>query len=542
MKCRNCPGNCREVCSFVEYSPIFVEYRIKIVEYRSEFVEFRPKIVEFHQKFVEYDPNFAGGDKMTSEIQVYHLFIDGEWVTTTEYTDVKDKYTGETIAKIAKATKNDVDRAVTAAERTFKTQKLTPFERYEILLKTAELMEQRREQLEYSLVQEVGKTRKDARGELDRAISTFRIAAEEGKRIVGEMVPLQGSPGSENRLGFTIRVPKGVIGAITPFNYPLLLGAHKIAPALAAGNTIVLKPATSTPLASFHLLQLLHDAGLPKGFIQIVTGSGSEVGDWLLEDKRIAMYTFTGSSEVGLSIKAKSGMRPVALELGNNSPNIVHEDADLTLAAEQTARRSFHNAGQACIAVQRIYVQENVLQEFTQRYLDIVKTLKVGDPKEADTDVGPMIDEREALRSEVWVNEAVEAGATLLFGGKREGALFYPTVLTDVKPDMKVVCKEVFAPIVTIIPYRNINEAIELANDSDYGLQAGIFTKNLNVALKASRELEYGGVIVNDASTYRNDVMPYGGVKNSGVGREGPRYSIEELTEERMVVLNLMEG
>lgn len=476
---------------------------------------------------------------MTKEIPVYHLFIDGEWVPTEEYTDVQDKFTGEAIAKIAKATQTHVNQAVTAAQKTFKENKLTAYQRYEILLKTAELMEQRREILEYSLVQEVGKTVKDARGELDRAISTFRISAEEGKRIAGEMVPLQGVPGSENRLGFTIRIPKGVIGAITPFNYPLLLGAHKIAPALAAGNTIVLKPATITPIASFHLLNLLHEAGLPKGYLQVITGSGKDVGDWLLADERIAMYTFTGSSEVGASIKAKSGMRPVALELGNNSPNIVHEDADLSLAAEQTARRSFHNAGQACIAVQRIYVQENVLNEFTQRYLNVVKELKVGDPKDPDTDVGPMIEEREAYRSEEWVKEAVAAGAKLLFGGKREGSLFYPTVLTNVTPEMKVVCKEVFAPIVTIISYKNIDEAIHLANQSDYGLQAGIFTKDLNLALKATRELEYGGVIVNDVSTYRNDVMPYGGVKNSGLGKEGPRYAIEEMTEERMVVINL---
>lgn len=476
---------------------------------------------------------------MATEIPVYHLLIDGEWVVTDEYTDVHDKYTGETIAKIAKATKSHIDLAVTAAQKSFKENRLSAFRRYEILLKTAELMEQRREHLEYSLVQEVGKTVKDAKGELDRAISTFRISAEEGKRIAGEMVPLQGVPGSENRLGFTIRVPKGVIGAITPFNYPLLLGAHKIAPALAAGNTVVLKPATVTPIASFHLVNLLHEAGLPKSCVQVITGSGKDVGDWLLADQRIAMYTFTGSSEVGASIKAKSGLRPVALELGNNSPNIIHDDADLALAAEQTARRSFHNAGQACIAVQRIYVHQNVLDEFTNRYLTIVRELKVGNPKDPETDVGPMIEEREARRSEEWVQEAVAAGAKLLFGGRREGALFYPTVLTNVSPEMKVVCREVFAPIVTIIPYQTIDEAIALANQSEYGLQAGIFTRDINIALKASRELEYGGVIVNDVSTYRNDVMPYGGVKNSGLGKEGPRYAIEEMTEERMVVLNL---
>jgi acyl-CoA reductase-like NAD-dependent aldehyde dehydrogenase len=476
---------------------------------------------------------------MAKEIPVFHLFINGEWVKTDDYTDVQDKYTGETIAKIAKAEKSHVDQAVTAAQKTFKEDKLTAFQRYEILLKTAELMEQRRELLEYSLVQEVGKTVKDAKGELDRAISTFRISAEEGKRIAGEMVPLQGVPGSENRLGFTIRVPKGVIAAITPFNYPLLLGAHKIAPALAAGNTVVLKPATMTPIASFHLVNLLQEAGLPKGYLQVITGSGKDVGDWLLADQRISMYTFTGSSEVGAVIKAKSGMRPVALELGNNSPNIIHDDAELSLAAEQTARRSFHNAGQACIAVQRIYVHQNVLDDFINQYLSIVKELKVGDPKDPETDVGPMIEEREACRSEEWVQEAIAAGAKLLYGSPRKGSLFYPTVLMNVSPEMKVVCREVFAPIVTIIPYNSIDEAIHLANQSEYGLQAGIFTKDINLALKASRELEYGGVIVNDVSTYRNDVMPYGGVKNSGLGKEGPRYAIEEMTEERMVVLNV---
>jgi acyl-CoA reductase-like NAD-dependent aldehyde dehydrogenase len=483
-----------------------------------------------------------GGENMINEIPIYNLYINGKWIQTDDYIEVQDKYSGESIAKIAKAAKHHVDQAVTSALSAFQHTKLTAYQRYEILLKTAELMKQRREELEYSLAREVGKTLKDAKGELDRAISTFRISAEEGKRIAGEMVPLQGSPGAENRLGFTIRVPKGVIGAITPFNYPLLLGAHKIAPAIAAGNTVVLKPATATPLASFHLLNLLLEAGLPEGYLQVITGAGSEIGDWLLEDKRIAMYTFTGSSEVGAAIKAKSGLRPVALELGNNSPNIVHEDADVTLAAEQTARRSFHNAGQACIAVQRIYVHKNILQEFTNQYLDIVRTLKVGDPKDPDTDVGPMIDEREAYRSEAWVNEAVTAGAHLLYGGKREGALFYPTVLTNVTPEMKVVCKEVFAPIVTIIPYENFDEAIQLANQSDYGLQAGVFTKNINLALKAAKELEYGGVIVNDVSTYRNDVMPYGGVKNSGLGKEGPRYAIEEMTEARMIVINLQEG
>ncbi|TGV24926.1 aldehyde dehydrogenase family protein, partial [Mesorhizobium sp. M00.F.Ca.ET.186.01.1.1] len=279
--------------------------------------------------------------------------------------------------------------------------------------------------------------------------------------------------------------------------------------------------------------------GLPKGYVNIVTGAGSEVGEWLLDEERIAMYTFTGSGEVGRHIKARSGMRPVSLELGNNSPNIVHHDADVELAARQTAARSFHNAGQACIAVQRIYVHEDVFPAFSEQYIAHVKQLKVGDPEDPATDVGPMISEKEAKRTEEWVREAISEGATALLPIRREGALFYPAVLVNTKPDMKVVCREVFAPVVTIIPYSDLEDAFAQANDSEYGLQAGIFTRDLNVAMKAARTLEYGGVVINDVSTYRNDVMPYGGVKNSGLGKEGPRYAVEEMTDERMVVINL---
>lgn len=473
------------------------------------------------------------------ETKSYDLYIGGEWVKTDSYIPVYHKYTGECIAQIAKAEKHHVSDAVEKASKTFKQDSLTPFQRYKILLKASELMEARRDEMELSLIQEVGKTRKDAMNELDRTINTLRLSAEEAKKIHGEMIPLQATEGSENRLGFTIRVPKGVIGAITPFNYPLLLSTHKIAPAIAAGNTLVVKPATVTPIATFLLLEILEEAGLPKGYINIVTGAGSQVGEWLLDEERIAMYTFTGSGEVGRHIKERSGMRPVALELGNNSPNIVHLDADLGLAARQTAARSFHNAGQACIAVQRIYVHESVFQEFSELYIAEVKQLKVGNPEDPDTDVGPMISEKEAIRTEEWVNEAISEGATSLLPVKREGALFYPAVLVDTKPEMKVVCREVFAPVVTIIPYNDLDDAFAQANNSEYGLQAGIFTRDLNIAMKAARVLEYGGVVINDVSTYRNDVMPYGGVKNSGLGKEGPRYAVEEMTEERMVVINL---
>lgn len=473
------------------------------------------------------------------EARSYDLYIGGEWVRTESYIPVLHKYTGECIARIAKACQQHVTEAVEAAWETFKADKLTPFQRYKILLKASELMEERRDEMVQSLIREVGKTRKDARNELDRTINTLRLSAEEAKKIHGEMIPLQATEGSENRLGFTIRVPKGVIGAITPFNYPLLLSTHKIAPALAAGNTLVVKPATVTPIATFLLVEILEEAGMPKGYVNIVTGAGSQVGEWLLDEERIAMYTFTGSGEVGRRIKERSGMRPVALELGNNSPNIVHLDADLELAARQTASRSFHNAGQACIAVQRIYVHESVMQAFSDLYISHVLQLKVGNPEDPETDVGPMISEKEASRTEEWVQEAISQGARSLLPVKREGALFYPAVLVDTRPEMKVVCREVFAPVVTIIPYSDLEDAFTQANDSEYGLQAGIFTRDLNVAMKAARVLEYGGVVINDVSTYRNDIMPYGGIKNSGLGKEGPRYAVEEMTEERMVVINL---
>lgn len=429
------------------------------------------------------------------ETKSYDLYIGGEWVKTNSYIPVYHKYTGVLIAKIAKAEQHHVTDAVSAAGQTFKQDTLSPFQRYKILLKASELLEEQRKKFEYSLICEVGKTWKDAKGELDRTINTLRLSAEEAKKITGEMIPLQSTEGSENRLGFTIRVPKGVIGAITPFNYPLLLSAHKIAPAIAAGNTIVVKPATVTPLATYQLLALLEEAGLPKGYINVITGAGSEVGEWLLDDERIAMYTFTGSGEVGRHIKERSGMRPVALELGNNSPNIVHFDADLQLAARQTAARSFHNAGQACIAVQRIFVHESIFQKFSDLYISEVSQLKVGNPEDAQTDVGPMISEKEAIRTEEWVNEAISQGAKALLPVRREGALFYPAVLVDTKPEMKVVCHEVFAPVVSIIPYDDIEEAFEMANTSEYGLQAGIFTRDLNIAMRAARVLEYGDVI-----------------------------------------------
>lgn len=470
---------------------------------------------------------------------VYGNYIDGKWQVNDDMFAVMNKYTGEELARVSKASKEDVEKAVTSALHTFHTKKLSPVERYEILMRAADIIKERREELALILVAEVGKVLKDARGEIDRGIQTVIASAEEAKRIAGQGVPL-GQPGNENKMAFTVRVPVGVIGAITPFNFPFNLTVHKVGPALAAGNTIVLKPAEMTPIIAMKLAEILEEAGLPAGFLNVVNGFGPETGQYLLEDERIAMFTFTGSPGVGRHIKSTTGIRRVTLELGNNSPNIVHRDApDLGKAAELCVTRGFSNAGQACISVQRVYVHRDVYDSFVEQAVKVAHSLKVGDPTDPATDVGPMISEKEAKRAEAWISEAIAQGAKAACGGKREGAVLYPTVLVDVTPEMKVVCQEVFAPVISIIPFDDIEDAFRQANDSRLGLQVGLFTANLQLAMRAVHELEFGGVIINDVSTYRADVMPYGGVKDSGIGKEGPRWAVEEMTEERVVVINL---
>ncbi|GAB7388885.1 aldehyde dehydrogenase family protein [Bacillaceae bacterium] len=471
---------------------------------------------------------------------VYGNFIGGEWIRGNDTLPVVNKYSGETIAYVTKASREEVNRAVDNALETFRTKRLTPYERYEILLKAARIFQERKEELARILVQEVGKVLKDARAEVERGIQTFIASAEEAKRIAGEGVPIAGQPGNDNKFAFTIRVPVGVIGAITPFNFPFNLTAHKVGPAIAAGNTVVLKPAELTPLSAIKIAEVLTEAGLPGGFLNVVNGLGQETGQYLLEDERIAMFTFTGSPGVGRHIKSTTGIRKVTLELGNNSPNIVHHDApDLERAAELCVRRGYVNAGQACISVQRIYVHRDVYDRFLEKAIEVAKSLKVGDPEREETDIGPMISEKEAKRAEAWIAEAVQQGAKVAFGGKREGAILYPTILTDVTPEMKVVCQEVFAPIVSIVPYDDIEEAFKAANDSRFGLQAGLFTSDLQLAMRAARELEFGGVVINDVSTYRADIMPYGGIKDSGIGKEGPKYAVQEMTDERIVVIHM---
>lgn len=475
-------------------------------------------------------------------IKKYKNLIGGRWIGGDNLLPVLNKYTGETISYITKASREVVHDAVSNALETFHERKLTVEERYNILMKAAEIFKERREELALMIVQEGGKVLKDALGEVDRGIQTYIASAEEAKRISGTGIPIQGQPGQEKKLAFTIRVPVGVVGAITPFNFPFNLTAHKLAPAIAAGNTVVLKPAEVTPNIHMKQVEILMEAGLPAGFINVVNGLGQETGQFLLEDDRISMYSFTGSAPVGRHIKSTTGIRRVVLELGNNSPNIVHKDVrDMKRAAKLCVSKGFANSGQACISVQRIYVHREIYDQFVQEAVAVTKKIKVGNPELPDTDVGPMISEQAAIRAENWMKEAVEAGAKIAVGGKRTGSILNPTILTDVKEDMKVICEEIFAPVVSIIAYDDIDEALNAANHSTLGLQAGIFTSDINLAMKAAQALEYGGVIVNNVSTYRADIMPYGGIKNSGMGKEGPKYAIEDMTEEKLIVIDMDE-
>ncbi|GAC1393893.1 MAG: aldehyde dehydrogenase family protein [Ktedonobacteraceae bacterium] len=468
----------------------------------------------------------------------YPLWINGEAWDTGEHLTVTDKASGMPWATVGLAGPKEVDAAITAAGQAFAQKPLTVTRRYDILMKAAALIRARVDDLALTMAYEAGKPLRDALAETERAADTFIWAAEEAKRIHGEMVPLEATPGSENRLAFTFRVPVGIVCAITPFNFPINMVAHKIAPALAAGNAVVLKPASYTPVVAAKLCAILVDAGLPSGWLNLVVGPGDSVGNALLTDTRIAFYTFTGSVPVGETLKRTIGLRRCTLELGSNAAVIVHEDADVANAATQCALKGFSYSGQVCLSVQRILVHHAVADVFTKKLVSVAQSLSIGDPKERATDIGPMISESEARRAESWIQEAVTAGASLLTGGKRTGSFLTPTVLAHVQPQMRVVCQETFAPIVTVQTYETLDEALRMANDSEFGLQAGIFTSSLAVSMAAARALHVGGVMINDTSFYRAGQMPYGGVKHSGMGREGPRYAIEEMTELRLVVLN----
>jgi acyl-CoA reductase-like NAD-dependent aldehyde dehydrogenase len=472
---------------------------------------------------------------MAVTAQERKLLIGGEWIETGDWIDVASPYSGETVGRVAKAGADETRRAIDAAEVAMR-EPLAAHKRAEILVRVAGYLGRRHDEVARTISDEAGKPMKAARVEATRAMSTYTFAAVEARKLAGEMVPMDASQAGEGKLAFTLRLPRGVVGAISPFNFPCNLVAHKLAPALAAGCAVVLKPASATPLSALLLAELMNEAGLPPGWLNVVAGSSSEIGDVLIGDERVAALTFTGSGDVGWKLKERAPRKHVALELGNATPVIVCADAPTDTAAKLAAN-SFSFAGQSCISVQRIYVMEDAWNGFVGDFVPKVEALKLGDPADEETDVGPVIDDDARVRILSWIEES---GGKLLTGGDTtDEGLIRPTVIANPSPRAKVSCEEVFGPVVTLTRTSSLDEAIELANSTRYGLQAGIFTGNLHSALEAAQRLEFGGVIVNEAPTFRADQMPYGGVKASGNTREGPAYAVRELTEERLVVIQL---
>ena len=466
------------------------------------------------------------------------LLIDGEWVETGEWLEVRSPYSAALVGRVAQGGAAETRRAVDAAERALHDP-LPAHKRAEILVRVAGYLGRRHEEIAQTICAEAGKPLKAARVEVGRAMSTFTMSAVEARKLVGEMVPMDGSQAGAGKLAFTLRRPVGVVGAITPFNFPLNLVAHKIAPALAAGCPVVLKPASQTPLSGVLLAELETEAGLPPGWLNVVAGPAFEIGDVLVEDERVRVISFTGSGATGWGLRERAPRKRVHLELGNATPVLVEADADLDDVAERLATHAFSFAGQSCISVQRIYVHRDAYDALLERFVPKVEALRVGDPADEATDVGPLIDRTARDRVVAWIDEARGAGAEILTGGTLEGELLRPTVIAGAAPDLKVSCEEIFGPVCTVTPYDSLDEAIELANGTRYGLQAGIFTASITTALAAAQRLEFGGVTINEAPTFRADQMPYGGVKDSGNTREGPAWAVRELTEERLVVLEL---
>lgn len=471
------------------------------------------------------------------------LFINGEWIESANYTTLTSPYSGEVIAQVPAATKEEVEQAIEAAYRARSVMgKMPAHQRAKILETLALLIEQRVDEAAKIIAMEAAKPLSTAKGEVLRSIQTYKFAAEEAKRIHGETLPLDAAPGGEGRVAYTVREPLGVVGAITPFNFPMNLVAHKVGPAIAAGNTIVLKPASQTPLSSFFLAELLQEAGLPAGALNVVTGSGRTVGDLIVTDERVKVVTFTGSPAVGIGIRNKAGLKRVILELGSNSAVIVDKGVNIDQIIPRCITGAFAYQGQVCISVQRIYVHEQVFNEFVEKFVVATKKLVLGDPLDPKTEVSALITKGDIQRSLEWIEEAKAHGAKVVAGGTAEGNMLHPTVLLDVDPEVRLSCQEVFAPIVMINQVESMSQAFDLVNDSRYGLQAGVYTENVHTALDAAEKLHVGGVMINDIPTFRVDHMPYGGVKESGMGREGLKYAIEEMTELKLVVFKRNNG
>lgn len=467
------------------------------------------------------------------------LWIDGEWKPARHVVPLTSPYSGEVIAEVPAATAEETAAAIEAACRARPLMaKMPAHQRAAILERLAELLRERFEEAARLIATEAAKPIKTAREEVARTLQTYKFAAEEAKRIGGETLPMDAAPGGENRLAYTVREPIGVVGAITPFNFPMNLVAHKVGPAIAAGNTVVLKPASQTPLSAYFVAELLHKAGLPAGALNVVTGSGKTVGEQLVTDPRIAMITFTGSPAVGIGIRNKAGLKRVTLELGSNSAVIVDEGVDVDKMIARCVKGAFSNQGQVCISLQRVFVHEKLFATFVEKFVQETNRLKLGDPLDPETDVSALITKGDVERILAWIDEARQHGAEIATGGKAEGNIVLPTVLLNVDPALKIACQEAFAPVVLINAVSSVEEAIAQVNDSRYGLQAGIYTNNIHTALLAAEKLEVGGVMINDIPTFRVDHMPYGGVKESGFGREGLKYAVEEMTELKLVVFN----
>ncbi len=480
-------------------------------------------------------------NKIATEHQVEkkHLFINGERVEAASYASLYAPYSEEKIAAVAMADEQLTKRAIDAA---YEAQEvigdMPAFERAKILEKVVELLKERAEEAAKIIALESSKPMMFAKAEVDRTIETYKFAAEEAKRIQGEMIPFDAASGGVGRIGYTLRESIGVIGAITPFNFPLNLVAHKVGPAIAAGNSIVLKPASQTPLSAFFIADLFEAAGLPAGVLNVVTGPGSIVGDQIVQDDRVSMVTFTGSPSVGTEIKKKAGLKKTTLELGSNAALIIDKDIEIDRLLDRCTMGAFSNQGQVCISLQRVYVHEQLYDEFIEKFERSARRLKLGDPLDEDTYVSSLIAKEELERSLLWIEEAKQNGAEVIAGGKVQGNVLEPTIIVNADRGLKVSCQEVFAPLVVVNSVTSVEEAVNLVNDSRFGLQAGIYTNNVKHALYASKKLHVGGVIINDVPTYRVDQMPYGGVKDSGTGREGVKYAVEEMTEMKLVVWN----
>jgi acyl-CoA reductase-like NAD-dependent aldehyde dehydrogenase len=472
-------------------------------------------------------------------VATHGFFVDGRWMEDGDIVDIRAPFDGSVIGRVVQARREHAEAAIAAAVKAFgTTRRLPAFERQRVLRRVAEAIAERREEFSRTLAQEAGKPIKLARTEVDRAAFVFNVAAEEATRIYGEYLPLDWQEFTAARWGIVKRFPLGPIAGITPFNFPLNLVAHKVAPAIAAGCSMVLKPAPQTPLCSLLLAECVQQAGWPDGGLNVLPLS-NEDASLLVTDDRIKLISFTGSAPVGWDIKRRAGKKKVVLELGGNAGAVVHSDADLNYAADRCVSGGFAYAGQSCISVQRILVEQSVYGKFTDLLVEGVKKLKVGDPMQESTDLGPLIRESDAIRVANWAEEAVRSGARLLCGGRRRGSLVDPIVLTGTKPEMKVNCQEIFGPVVTVEPYQTFDEALRRLNHSNYGLQAGLFTRDVKLLFQAYDELEVGALIAGDVPSFRIDQMPYGGIKDSGLGREGLRYAIEEMTEPKLLVMNL---